>query len=311
MADLNVYSDQVIVFEAINALDSSRLHNRQPLRPTNNQLLSPSRKAQERLQGMQDVKPDIPKSREQAPSRDENRGVQHGSRPSQACLPVDARINHTTNLPNTSSPTPSYHSPPASHWGTIAPAIYRPPAYTPASLPPQSQNTSNHDTHRNSKMSLSSTVPPDVDGFHLFCHRWHERFRISYPGNTAGMYLIVSGAFFFFLLTLELNIEQLHNSLVNSWRKMLPSERDAWVIQARPSQVKTEIKTEPKLITKIQNAPAVHEPPISAAELEEQNKKTFQLQTLFKDANPQMLESSVEQGVKLLERLKAPLIENL
>ena len=125
------------------------------------------------------------------------------------------------------------------------------------------------------------------------------------------MYLIVSGAFFFFLLTLELNIEQLHNSLVNSWRKMLPSERDAWVIQARPSQVKTEIKTEPKLITKIQNAPAVHEPPISAAELEEQNKKTFQLQTLFKDANPQMLESSVEQGVKLLERLKAPLIENL
>ena len=53
--------------------------------------------------------------------------------------------------------------------------------------------------------------------------------------------------------------------------------------------------------------PAVEEPPLTSAELE-QEQKTFQLQALLKDASPKMLEDSVEQGVKLLEKLKAPLV---
>lgn len=52
----------------------------------------------------------------------------------------------------------------------------------------------------------------------------------------------------------------------------------------------------------------VDEPPISASELDEQKPKQFQLQSLLKDAGPQVLESSVEQGVKLLNRVKAPLL---
>ncbi len=52
-------------------------------------------------------------------------------------------------------------------------------------------------------------------------------------------------------------------------------------------------------------------PPISSADLEENKPKTFQLQTLLNDASPQRLEASVEQGVKLLDQLKAPLLEKV
>ena len=82
-------------------------------------------------------------------------------------------------------------------------------------------------------------------------------------------------------------------------------------MQAKASQVNHEVKAKPKLDTNIQESPAVDEPPITVAELEEQKQQTFQLQTLFENASPQMLESSVEQGVKLLERLRAPLVEKL
>ena len=50
---------------------------------------------------------------------------------------------------------------------------------------------------------------------------------------------------------------------------------------------------------------------MSAAELEEQKYKSFQLQVLLKDAGPGMLETSVEQGVKLLDQLKAPLLNKM
>ena len=40
---------------------------------------------------------------------------------------------------------------------------------------------------------------------------------------------------------------------------------------------------------------------------EEEGQQSFQLQTLLKDAEPEVLETSVEQGVKLLQKLKEPL----
>ena len=57
-----------------------------------------------------------------------------------------------------------------------------------------------------------------------------------------------------------------------------------------------------------QTKPSIEEPPISSVELDEQQPKTFQLPSLLKDASPEMLEASVEQGVKLLDQLKAPLL---
>ena len=50
-----------------------------------------------------------------------------------------------------------------------------------------------------------------------------------------------------------------------------------------------------------------NETPLTTEELDEQNQKSFQLQTLLGDASPQLLETSVEEGVKILDRIKAPL----
>ncbi len=43
MADLNTFDDQVVVFEAVKTSDTGRLPAREPLRPTNMQILSPPR----------------------------------------------------------------------------------------------------------------------------------------------------------------------------------------------------------------------------------------------------------------------------
>ena len=51
-------------------------------------------------------------------------------------------------------------------------------------------------------------------------------------------------------------------------------------------------------------------PPVTPVEADE-HQKTFQLQTLLEDATPQMLEASVEEGVKLLDRLKGVMVEKL
>ena len=48
--------------------------------------------------------------------------------------------------------------------------------------------------------------------------------------------------------------------------------------------------------------------PLTAEELKEQKEQSFQLEFLLKDASPETLETSVEQGVKILDRIKAPLI---
>lgn len=71
--------------------------------------------------------------------------------------------------------------------------------------------------------------------------------------------------------------------------------------------IKSEQTTEKELRDEL----PIVEPPLSAAELEEQKQKSFQLQTLLKDAGPNMLETSVEQGVKLLDQLKAPLLDKM
>ncbi len=70
------------------------------------------------------------------------------------------------------------------------------------------------------------------------------------------------------------------------------------------------IKPEPVTETTFDGTPPKAEPPVSD-ELEEQKNKSFQLPALFRDAGPEMLETSVEQGVKLLDQLKAPLLDKI
>lgn len=52
MADLDTYKDKVIVFEAVRASDTTRLVTRQPLQPTNTQLLSPRKAVSDKSAGI-------------------------------------------------------------------------------------------------------------------------------------------------------------------------------------------------------------------------------------------------------------------
>lgn len=71
------------------------------------------------------------------------------------------------------------------------------------------------------------------------------------------------------------------------------------------------IKSDQTLEAKFPEMAPMVEPSLSATEIEEQKQKSFQLQKLLKDAGPKMLETSVEQGVKLLDHLKAPLLNKM
>lgn len=51
--------------------------------------------------------------------------------------------------------------------------------------------------------------------------------------------------------------------------------------------------------------------PMYSAEAELPKQQFFQLQALLKDAPPETLERGVEQGVKLLENLRAPLLDKV
>lgn len=83
-----------------------------------------------------------------------------------------------------------------------------------------------------------------------------------------------------------------------------------------PSQRQTPIKTEVTASdpTPLSQAPAgnsTSERPLAVTITDDYGQKHFQLSTLFKDVTPQVLESSVEASVKLLEKLKAPLANKM
>ena len=209
IADLNTYRDQVIVFEAVKASDDSGLNNRQPLQPTNNQVLSPSQKKQESSRSMENVKPSLLGLYTQASnSRDENHRFQQDLHPQQAYaagaqhIPANNISPYASPYTHTPSPTASHRSLPASHvamqpptqaYRVTSPAMQRHCPTTSASLPHQSRSTSNHSSHRNSKMSPSSMSPSDTEstqnGFNLFCQHNREKFGIRYPDHTEGMHL--------------------------------------------------------------------------------------------------------------------------
>lgn len=76
-------------------------------------------------------------------------------------------------------------------------------------------------------------------------------------------------------------------------------------VRAKNSEVELEpIKTD--LIVK--EEALNHE---TSVESPERRQEVFQLQNLLKDASPAILESSVEQGVKLLEALKNPMLNKI
>ena len=109
-----------------------------------------------------------------------------------------------------------------------------------------------------------------------------------------------------------MTVGQIHDCLRRFWNNIPESERANYEAQATPSDRQSNgIKSEPATDSALHDTPPAVRSPVSAADFKEQSQKNFQLQTLLKDAGPEMLETSVEQGVKLLDQLKAPLLSKM
>ncbi|KAL8795726.1 MAG: hypothetical protein Q9195_001777 [Heterodermia aff. obscurata] len=97
-----------------------------------------------------------------------------------------------------------------------------------------------------------------------------------------------------------------------AWDKLPSNVHAAWEGVARRAapQVRDAPTVKPQPLIRPSVAPSepIVEPPLTVEELREQKEQSFQLQVLLKDASPETLETSVEQGVKILDRIKAPLI---
>ncbi len=108
-----------------------------------------------------------------------------------------------------------------------------------------------------------------------------------------------------------------------TFQKMLKSQREAKRLSSlRDTRVALEAKARdnsnsptqpaaPKPESNLEEGRPVEDVPMYSAEAESPAQQFFQLQSLLKDAPPDMLERGVEQGVKLLENLRKPLLEKL
>ena len=96
------------------------------------------------------------------------------------------------------------------------------------------------------------------------------------------------------------------------WNRLADNARGAWELYARtdPPLIHDVPAVKPQPLIRPVDIPAepIIDPPLTVEELKEQKEQSFQLQSLLKDASPETLEASVEKGVKILDRIKAPLI---
>ena len=124
--------------------------------------------------------------------------------------------------------------------------------------------------------------------------------------------MVCASSYFGCCLLSTIDSGQIYECLRRSWTNVPEVEIANYVAQAVSSDHRSHgIKPEPTTEKKLHDTPPTVEPPASTADLKEQKQKSFQLQTILKDAGPEMLETSVQQGVKLLDQLKAPLLSKM
>lgn len=100
--------------------------------------------------------------------------------------------------------------------------------------------------------------------------------------------------------------------LFDRWLKFSSGERQQYEEIAKKKSRISEVKLEPiKTELMVKNEDLDSENFLNSTGPGYQKQHNFQLQELLKDASPEALESSVEQGVKLLERLKTPMVSKI
>ena len=103
------------------------------------------------------------------------------------------------------------------------------------------------------------------------------------------------------LLTFIPNLAQIQNLILDTWLKFSSLERQHYEDTAKEDAVTRNVKLEPiKAELKVKD--------LLPVETQDAPKEAFQLQKLLTDATPELLEISVEEGVRLLDQLKGQML---
>lgn len=183
MADLDTYKDKVIVFEAVKVSDTSRLITRQPLRPTNTQLLSPPSGSLHKSAG---IKPILDGASDEniTPSPAMPYGSLHQSRA------MHGQALYAGTWSNTHSLSPSGRMPQVPHSNShTSGSTFR------SSTLPHSSVRGDVTPHSRATTPLSTSNHAfenvDMAGFDRYHASWHDRLQVSYPGHDDGTHVLV------------------------------------------------------------------------------------------------------------------------
>lgn len=184
MADLDTYMDKVIVFEAIKASDASHQVTRQPLQPSNAQILSPTRRSSHKAA-------DIKSSLDGA--SDENHtppsAMSYGSLHSTRSLHGQALHPGTESNTHPVSPLPDRMSPASRSHSHAAGSTFRPSTLSHSAV----RNRLTPHSGATSPLSTSDHAGGIVDmaGFDRYYADLHDRIQVSYPDYSDGTHILV------------------------------------------------------------------------------------------------------------------------
>lgn len=297
MRELDQFGDRTIAFEAINVADlhTRMAADRTPLQPTNNHQVS--------------MKAD-PKAKS---SKVKNKDAQNENiQPAPGCLdPFVAPHQSSRPTPPTSSnpkapaarPTTEWKAPIAFPNASNVPFLPNSRAAPPKSTTPDAPNPPNTSDASNRPSWATS------NGFLCYSDEWRVTFEHRNPGfdpskpqpnpiKAQRVYLHVPSA------------DQINNILLKNWLQFTPIERERFENAAKRSASGADVKFEPiKTDVIVKDVLPIGNAGDFPSGLEDQRQHVVQIQALLKDATPELLESSVAQGVKLLDQLKAPLLD--
>ncbi|KAI4191591.1 MAG: hypothetical protein LQ348_003488 [Seirophora lacunosa] len=230
--------------------------------------------------------------------------------------------NNGENAPLALSPTPDstddHRTPPIGiqprHLAAKPPgqssfpqAVSTPPRWSPLPSPhvnqPQRQSFA-------SSAAPQAWVKVDLGGFPDYRDAWIEHYRAKYPMGTDG----TSCTLLLFDISADVGVDQHSTALWSAWLKLSESDRRAWSRSPSSAPIKKEstqgsIAQSPS--SQLQATNSASPKPESIAEVDDQGQKHFQLSSMLKDASPQLLESSVDASVQLLDTLRAPLADKM
>ena len=102
---------------------------------------------------------------------------------------------------------------------------------------------------------------------------------------------------------------QVQNLILDSWLKFSSAERQHYENAAKQGSASRDFKLEPiKAELNVKDLLPVDQIGTETSENEDNRRETFQLQKLLIDATPDLLERSVEEGVRLLDNLKGQML---